>query len=207
MGFGLLLIGYFFANVMSSYSMLAVGMLAGYPLMCYALRRLAPYHSRFLTAFYLSFVGFPFALYFSGDAVRQWFGAQWLFYAGSYEIVSLVYFVFTLIFDFFVLYAVAGLADELSLRSAQSAAWRNMIFMALYGVFGLIGQLPITWIRENYIYFGMPATVLRVVFWLLNMWLLFQCYRQIASEEEEFGGMKLGAAEDEDVETGEEETK
>ena len=201
MGFGSLLIGYFFANVMSSYSMLAVGMLAGYPLMCYALRRLAPYHARFLSAFRLSFVGVPFALYFSGAAVMQWFGARWAFYAATYHILLPVYFLFTLGMDFLVLYAVAGLAKELSLLSAQRAALRNMLLMPFYGVLGLISQLQtIPWIKANYIYFGMPFMVLRVVFWLLNMWLLFQCYRQIAPEEEEFGGMQTVTVEDENEE-------
>ena len=51
MGYGLLLIGYFMANILPVISFLSVAMPIGYALMAVALYKLAPYDRKFLCAF------------------------------------------------------------------------------------------------------------------------------------------------------------
>ncbi|MBE6701857.1 MAG: hypothetical protein E7585_00375 [Ruminococcaceae bacterium] len=186
MGFGLLLIGYFFANIMSLYSTLSFSMLVGYPIMIYALWRLAPYHTRFRHSFYISFGALPFAVYFTVFAIMQWCGVQWALFEGvTYGIFELGYFLFSLCFHFFLLYSVAGLAGELRFLVLQSGAWRNLIMMALYAVIDAISRLPIPQIAANPAYFAIPVLLLKILFLFLNMWLFFQCYRKIAPEDED----------------------
>ena len=72
MGFGLLLIGYFFVAVVSLFSPLSLAMLVGYPLMITALWRLAPYQRNFRTAFFFSFLSLPFAFYYALQALGEW---------------------------------------------------------------------------------------------------------------------------------------
>ena len=186
MGFGILMIGYFFANVMSLYSTLSLAMLAGYPLMIWGLRRLAPYHARLRYTYYAAYAALPFAVYFSVFSIMQWCHADWGFFAVTHTAVEWCYFAFTLALHFLLLYGLAGLAGELGLVSVQSAAWRNVIMMALYAVIDLVSRLPIPWITANAGYFTAPVLLLKILFLLLNMWLLFQCYRKIAPEEEVF---------------------
>ena len=187
MGFGWLLIGYFFANIMSLYSPLSVAMLVGYPMMIYGLWRLAPYHRYFRFSFYYSFLSLPFALYFSAYGLAQLFPAMGdaaLFAGALYTTMEWCYFVFSLGFQALLLLSIAGLSGELQLRSVQSSAWRNLIMVGLYYLIDGFARLPIPWIAENKNLFSLSLILLRLCYIFFNIYLIFQCYRHICPEED-----------------------
>ncbi len=186
MGFGWLLIGYFFAFIMSLYSPLSVAMLVGYPMMIYGLYRLAPYHRYFRFFFYYSFASLPFALYFSVFGLSQLLsiGNASVFTGGLYATVEWLYFAFSLGFQALLLLSIAGLSAELELRSVQSSAWRNLIMVGLYYLLDGIVRLPFTWLQEHKGIFSLSIILLRLCYILFNMYLIFECYRHICPEED-----------------------
>ena len=144
MGFGWLLVGYFFANVMSLYAPLSFAKLIGYPMMVYGLYLLAHYHDRFRYCWYFSFSSLPFALYFSFYGFAQLgIGTQWWILGGIFfQVVEWAYAGMTLILHVMLLYAIIGLCSELKLIGIQSNAYRNLIMVGLYYVLYLVARLP-----------------------------------------------------------------
>ena len=192
MGFGWLLVGYFFANIMSLYSELSFAMLAGYPLMLIGLWRLAPYHKRFYQCFFVTLPALPFALYFSLVATTK-FGlltAAPILQGSVYAVVEGIYFLYSFLLHVLLLLAISGLAAELGLLRHQSAALRNLVLIALYTVVYLIARLlP----AEQQSLFVLPLILLRYLYIFLNLWLLFRCYRHICPEGD---GMMFEPVED-----------
>lgn len=184
MGFGWLLVGYFFANVIPHPS-LSIAMLAGYPLMIFGLWRLSPYYTRFYRCFFVSLLSLPFAVYFSLYGLSE-FGLFTLAFLGGtvYVVVEWLYFTFSLWLHAMLLLAVSGLAVELRLYRHQSAALRNLVFMALYGVLYPISKLP--FLKDYGAYFALPLLLLRFLYVFLNVWLLFHCHRFICPEGDEW---------------------
>ena len=184
MGFGWLFIGYFFAYIMSVYEVLSFAMLAGFPMILMGLYKLAPYHTAFRSLFYYSFASLPFALYFGVYGFSQLTFSEMggIFVGGFLDAVTWCYFGFSLLFHALLLYAVAQLAAELKLFSIQSAAWRNMILTMLYYLVDLVARLPFLSAYQGY--FALPVILLRVITIFLNIYLIYQCYRHICSEEE-----------------------
>ena len=186
MGFGWLLMGYFFVNIMSLYSPLSVVMLVGFPMMIYGLYQLAPYHRYFRFSFFYTILSLPFALYFSAYGLSQLFVLQnaSVFGGAFYQGMEWGYFVFSLGFHLLLLLSIAGLTAELELRSVQSSAWRNLIMVSLYFLLDGSARLPIAWIAENRNLFSLSIILLRLCYVLFNEYLIFQCYRHICPEED-----------------------
>lgn len=187
MGFGWLLVGYFFSNVMSLYAPLSFAKLVGYPMMVFGLYHLAHYHDRFRYCWYFSFASLPFALYFSFYGLAQLgIGAQWWILGGKFfQITEWCYAAMTLILHVMLLYAIIGLCSELKLVGIQSNAYRNLIMVGLYYVLYLVSVLPFAFIRDHAGFFALPLVLLRIFFLILNMMLIFNCYRYICPEGDE----------------------
>ena len=183
MGFGWLMVGYFFANVVSLYSPLSFAMLAGYPMISWGLWHLAPYHKRFFDCFCFSLVGLPFAIYFSLFA----FGEMGLgipaalFGASVFGVMEWLYFFFNLAFHLFLLYGIVSLANELGLQSHASVAWRNILLVLVFCVlYTFLNAFPATAAAR----FLAPIVILLKLFYIfLNVYLLYQCDRYICPEE------------------------
>lgn len=193
MGFGWLLIGYFFANMMSLYSPLSFAMLVGYPMMIIGLYHLAHYHVKFQYCWYLSFASLPLAVYFALYSFSQFgLGLDWAMLAGTFfQTMEWVYFAFSLAFHGMLLYAIAGLSGELKLIALQGNAYRNLIMVGLYYAIDLVARLPISFIRQHQAYFSFPLILLRLLFLLLNMLLIFKCHRYICPEGDEYMPVSL----------------
>ena len=186
MGFGWFLTGYFFVSVISLYSPLSFAMLAGYPMLIFALRQLAPYHRAFKACFYLSFVSLPFALYYGAYGLSQTGLFSLPIFAGAtWQSVEWSYFVFTLVFTALWLYAVAQLSGELGVPRLQGAAMRNLLMFALLCVLDFVARLPIPFIQKYPGYFGIPIVLLRLLLIFLNLYLIYSCYRTIGPEGED----------------------
>ena len=183
MGFGFLLIGYFLTSVMPVISIFSAAMLLGSPLISLGLFRLSPYHKRFYLAFFVSLPTPLFGLYYTLSSLARagLFVNDALFGGTVFAIVEWLYLVYSFVLIGLILWAVASLAAEMSLFSLQSAAWRNLTFVALYHVIYLIIKLPIPHAAA----FVLPITLLRYLCMFLNMWLLFRCYRFILPEGSE----------------------
>ena len=180
MGFGLLLIGYFFTTVMPVISIFSAAMLLGYPLISRGLYCLSPYHKRFHLAFYVSLPMTLFGLYYtlSSFVKAGLFEADLLFGGTVFTVVEWIYFVYSFLLIALILWALASLAAEMKLYSVQSNAWRNLTFLALYQLIYFIIKLPIPHASA----FVLPITLLRYLCIFLNVWLFFRCYRFILPE-------------------------
>lgn len=186
MGFGYVLVGYFFANIMGTvHSVFGFAQLVGYPLMLVGFRKLAAYQRGFLKCFYLSFAALPFSVYRTYLSLIA-FGVPFPEpLAGFAAAVDWIYFAFFLLLEGLWLLSVGALSAELSFPKTQSAAYRNMIFVGLYALIYLVTGLPFVAQTQASKYFVVPFLLLRTAALFLNLWLLYLCYRNICPAEEE----------------------
>ena len=187
MGFGWLLIGYFFANIMDASSPFAFAKCVGYPMLIFGLYKLAHYHKGFKYCFYLSFLSLPFAFLFSWSAVVQLLHlAELTSFLGNtlYLTMRWIYLVYSLVLHVFLLISIAAFSKELQFLPTQSGAWRNLVTAGLYYLTYLFLCIPASAIVSIRTYFMIPLKILRIVFVILNVYLIFQCYRNIAPEGE-----------------------
>jgi len=183
MGFGWLIVGYFFVNVMSLYSPLSFAMLAGYPMMMWGLWQLAPYQKRFFECFWCSLLSVPFALYFSLFAFGEMgLGVPTALFAdGVFAVMEWLYFLFNIVFHLFLLTGVGALAAELGLESHRQAAWRNILVV---GAFALLYTAAGALEAMSWSAYLVPLVILLKLFYIfLNVYLFYQCYRYICPEE------------------------
>ena len=186
MGYGLLLIGYFLANILPVISFLSVAMPIGYAVMAVALWRLAPYDKRFLYGFSAALVTIPVALYYAVYGIVNLGGDGTLLFAPSvYAVISWVYFAFSLAFTALVLWAQAAYARESGLSTLQNNAWRNLTFVGIYHLLYLTVSILGAFGAKHTSAFVIPMTMLRYLCVFLNLWLFFQCYRTILPEGSE----------------------
>ena len=187
MGFGWLFTGYFFAFVMPIYSPLSFAMPVGYLMMLWGLFQLAHYHKRYEICFYFTLLSLPLSVYYALHAFTD-FGllSNLSILSGSfYTVVDWIYFGFAAVFHCLLLYATAGLCDEVGLPALQATAWRNFILMVAYDVVGCVSRLPIPILAENAGYVALPMILLRFLTVFLNLYLLYRAYRLICPEGEE----------------------
>ena len=191
MGFGWFLIGYFFVSVMSLYSSLSFAMLAGYPMMIFALRQLAPYHRYFRVGFYVSILSLPFAVYFGLYGLSE-LGLVSLSALGGVlsDTVQWVYFVFTLLFTALWLYGIMDFCREIGHLRLQGCALRNLMLFGITYLFDFIARLPIGFVQRYQGYFAAPVLLMRIIVIYLNLYLIFSCYRAFGPEGEELSKNK-----------------
>lgn len=184
MGFGLLFVGYFFANMMPpGDSMLSLAKLIGYPLMIAAFYRLAPYHKRFLYCFFASFATIPFAIYHGMIGLfKLGVLSEYWFLTGSFHTVAeILHLAVSLVLHVMMLLAIAGLAGELKHTAIRTHAWRNFTFVAAYFLLRFVMMMPIQTLQRLFA----PTLLLWLCMVILNLFLLFKCYRYICPEGDE----------------------
>ncbi len=184
MGFGLLLIGYFLVNVLSSISVLSAAMLLGYPLITIALYRLAPYHKRFYLSMWVSLPSPLFALFYTlyGFMTAGVLPELAMLGGTVLSMVEWLYFFYSLALNLLLLWSIASLSGELGLYNVQSDAWRNLTFVVIYHLCYLFIKLPIPFVVAHASAFALPTMLLWYLCIFLNLWLFFRCYRNILPE-------------------------
>lgn len=185
MGFGLLLIGYFIANVIPVYPALALAMPLGYIVMLAALTLLAPYAKGFLITRNVTFAALPVSLYFAVTGTGTW--GLFTLPAGltgtaMTAAAEWYYFVFVLVFHMFLLRTLATFTGEMGLSSLRQMSWRNLLIVFIYQFLFLVFSLLLPLFSDIGGLFVLPLTLLRFVFVFLNIYLFFRCYRVILPE-------------------------
>ncbi len=184
MGFGWLLVGYFFSNMMAIWSPLAFAKLVGYPMMIFGLRELAHYHTKLRHAYYVSFLSLPFALYYAlySFSLLGFGTLSPLFTGVFFEVVGWLYLAFSLAFRVVLLPAVAALAAEVALPRLSADAFRNLVFELIYFLVYLFAAMPFA--ASFATMFTVPLLIVRCACLFLNLWLFYSAYRNIGPEQE-----------------------
>lgn len=185
MGFGLLFVGYFFANLMPLFEQLGFFKLIGYPMMLLALRRLSAFESRFRVCYFAGFASLPFAAYYTYAAFSAMKVPMPPIPAIVNTAVGWAYFAFFIGFELLLLWAITGFSKELYHLKLMTNATRNSIFAGMFAVLYLVCNIldafGVSFVR----YFYVPLLLFRIFFLLLDAWLVFCCYRDICPAEEE----------------------
>ena len=184
MGFGLLLIGYFLANILPVISFFSVAMLPGFAMMTVALYRLAPYHKRFYYAWLFSLPASAFGVYYTVYSLVSVGILPALSLLGGtvFSVVEWIYLAYTLVLSILILSGIASLSSELGHYGIQSVAWRNLTFVAIYHALFFVAKLPLDVIVTHATSFVLPITIMRYLCVFLNIWLFFRCLRDILPE-------------------------
>ncbi len=185
MGFGLLLIGYFIANIIPVYPALALAMPLGYAVILAALSLLAPYAKGFLLTRGVTFAALPVSIYYAVTGTASW-GAftlpAWLTGTALSTAAEWYYFLFVLAFHVCLLRTLATFTGDMGLPSLRQMAWRNLLIVLIYQALFLVLSLLLPMFSDYGGLFTLPLTLLRFVFVFLDLYLFFRCYRLILPE-------------------------
>lgn len=186
MGFGLLFIGYLLTFLLSMTSYGFIFRLLGILLLSFSLIKLRDYQIKFNYPLWCSFV-----LIITGIFDFIYTGAEKLSYVRPDWMTSLknsVGWIEFLLFAFMnaaILYAIAQLARQLELDKQRIAAWRNMVFLGIYFILDFL-RMGVFADNEKYAgYFLLPTFIIRILFVILNLILIFSCYMYICPEGDE----------------------
>ena len=185
MGFGLLLIGYFIANIIPVHPALALAMPLGYAVMLAALSLLAPYAKGFSVTRNLTFAALPVSVYFAVTGTASWGVSAlpaWLTGTALSTAAEWYYFLFVLAFHVCLLRTLATFTGEMGLPSLRQMAWRNLLIVLIYQTLFLVLSLLLPLFSRYGGLFTLPLALLRFVFVFLDLYLFFRCYRLILPE-------------------------
>ena len=90
-----------------------------------------------------------------------------------------------MIFHAALFYAVWSIAREIGLPKLMQGAVRNAVVMGLYYLIYLIALLPFTWVAVYRQYMAPIATLMPLVWAILNAVLIYSCYKNICKEGDE----------------------
>ena len=191
MGFGYLLLGYLFTFLLTmTANRLGIGSLSllfGEVLMLLGTIKLEKYEKRFFFAKPLLVALLAGGLY---QAVREVLAfckiSVPLF---SSEFAGTLYnwylFLFIMLLQAALLFAIVSLAKGVGLLHIASKAYRNLIFLGLYGVLYLIRYLPFEGLAAAKPYLTIPMALCLLLVIGLNLFLFLSCMKNIAPAGEE----------------------
>lgn len=181
MGFGLLLIGYLAANVMS-YSF--VPKIVGYALMMWGCVKLSDYDVKFRRCLIAAALAVIPTVYLDANKICKLLNISTdLFSKGLVNSIGLVETVLSLGFGVMLMIAIISIAKSTELDKLAFRAARNIVIMTLGEVIYIVALcLPEGNVRNV---MGNCAFIIRALFVLLNLLLIFACYRMICNEGDE----------------------
>ncbi len=186
MGFGLLLIGYIFAYVLTVGlgSYLFIGMLIGGFIMFLGLCELRKYCPSFLYAIVanvlLILCSFYESLCWAETIIGISFGLESLsaFFNWAEVLINIA-------FNFAILYSVADLSIIVDYPETRQKAYRNMIFVGVFNIMQLLLLIPNSIFKNEEGFFMVLLMILQIIYTCFNAFLLFKCYAMICPEGEE----------------------
>ena len=189
MGFGYLLLGYLISFLLSmTAGALGFGSLAlilGYVLMLLGLLRLVKFHRAFSLAAWILLPLFLLSLYWLLSDVATLFLLSLPWLGGTVEgILESIELAVRVFFQLSLLYGIRMLADSIELKKISSAALRNTLFVGLYAMLTLAGELALP--EAVLAWVVILANILHLVWIVCILWLLLSCMKNIgvAGEEE-----------------------
>ena len=188
MGFGLLLIGYFFAYTVTVGlgSYLFAGMLIGGFVMFLGLSELRKYSPAFIYAIIANIA----LLLLSFCETISWMEPMLGFSIGfSNTNVQTVFdwikLVVDLAFNIAMLYGIADISRRVDFQETRTKAYRNMVFVGVYNAVQLLMILPIGIFESDKSFFMTLLMFLQLIYTVVNLVLIFRCYAMICPEGEE----------------------
>jgi len=187
MGFGLLFLGYFIAEMMSFHSFGFVARLCGYVIISVASKKLLRYERTFELTFVAALI-MSFSSLFStvagiGNILYENFLISSPIVSG--EMIAIhnhVDSILSLAFHFALLYAIRKISLVTEVEATAYAASRNFVFLVVYYVLYYVSYLPLDFAADYVKYFSLPVILLYIVCIILNLVLIFKCYANICDE-------------------------
>ena len=191
MGFGLLLMGYFLGMVMSLNIFGAFFRLAGFALAAYAARKLSDYHKgfSFLTLASMLSVGVSVLGAISSLSAFLYDNmiiAEKLIGDGLATAFGYARYGAELIFTVALCVAISLIAKETGEQKLRYVAIRNLALYCVYFVLQIICWLPHEYVGTLLQITALPAVAQLAGFALilLNLLMIFSCYRRICDESD-----------------------
>ena len=174
MGFGLLFIGYFVANLMTLNPMGAIFRILGYGIILLSIFKLRKYHRAFDFSVFTT-VGM---LLVSAAAILAEFSIF------NKNTVGYILEGASFVFHAFLLYAIFKIAKETEVKKLSDASIRNFIFISAYYLVSVLGYLPFAVIQRVQGELKIVSVLLFFAYLFLDMLLIGQCYANICDEKD-----------------------
>ncbi|MBE6646270.1 MAG: hypothetical protein E7611_01355 [Ruminococcaceae bacterium] len=188
MGFGLLLVGYITAFIITLGlgNYLFAGMLIGGFLMFLGLCELRKYCPTFLYAL----IANVFLILCSFYETAAWFDGILLLnspIASTFvlRVFDWIEIAINLIFNITLLYGIADLSRRVEYPETREKAYRNMIFVGVFNVFQILMLIPNTIFDRDKGFFMTLLLIVQIIYAVFNAFLIFKCYAMICPEGEE----------------------
>ena len=189
MGFGLLLVGYFTAGIMSINSLGGIFRFFGYILICKGAKKLSQYNNRF---FFLLYVAIPSVILSAICAVSD---ISEFFMLGLFEAsIATTLSFFKVLFDFLTVLtmciAVRSISAETGAEKTLYSSVRNLVFYCVYIVISLLIQGAQYFKNQTLLDFisdtALPIwmVIINLVCVILNCVMLFSCYARICDVDD-----------------------
>ncbi len=185
MGFGILFFGYIIMSVFSLNPFGALAQLIGYSVMLWALVKLSPYAKNFRIAKYTVIPLIATSVFSSVLTVSEKLGVSTSGFDAVKEMLNPVVAVLVLVFHFFLLFGIRELALFTELSKLADRATRNFVVGVFYYALTLFGSLDTPIKGDFATYFGLPTLVIGLVWFVLNIVLIYSCYMWICLEGDE----------------------
>lgn len=191
MGFGLLFVGYFVANLMSFNNFGAIFELLGYGIMCYATMKLSQYNKKFYTLFGATACMIVISAINSVIDVSVFLEdsliiSQPLIPTFITDIISYVELAGEFAIAVTLFMSVRAIAKETEVGNIQYAAFRNFIITCVFFVMQIVMGLPIDSVKgfANEIALLIWTLILYLACAILNLVMIFSCYSKICDSND-----------------------
>ena len=185
MGFGILFFGYIIMSVFSLNPFGDIAQLIGYSLIFYALLKLSPYTRGFKIAKYTAVPLALYSLFSSVLTLASKAGVDISVFDGAKLVLKPIVAVLVFAFHLFLLWGIRELAKTTELTKIADKAVRNFVVGAFYFALSVFGMIN-TPIQEDFAkYFGLPTLLIGLVWYILNIMLIYSCYMWICLEGDE----------------------
>ena len=194
MGFGLTLIGFTAAYLfpiglggLENYAF--AGLLIGYFLCYLGLSELKKYSPVFNFAFIFSIILTAFGLFETLVGLDNILSLGLGLYGSTpYNVFSYVRFLFDCGFNIALLYGVIDISKRVDYEPTKNIAYTGLIFVSISYIFELVAKVldanPIEAIKNALPILAIIAIILKLLYIISNIYLLFRCYAFICPSED-----------------------
>ncbi len=188
MGFGQLLVGYIvcFSLTVGLGPYAFAGMLIGGFLMYLGLSELKKYSPVFIYALVGSIL-IVLCSFFETAAYIDGYFSLGLNIASDNLLLIFDYieFAVNMFFNFAMLFGIADLSRRVDYQPTREKAHGNMASVAIFNAYQILMFMPIPFLQGNNGFFLTLLAIVKVIYTVLNAYLIFKCYAMICPEGQE----------------------